>query len=107
VTTPPEKSRYASPEQAARIYLLPNLFTAGNMLCGFLSIKNLIEARFASGADNTLQADHYLWAVWFILFACLCDLFDGRAGNRCSAPNSTPSRTRCPSASRRPSWPAS
>ena len=52
MTTPPEKSRYASPEQAARIYLLPNLFTAGNMLCGFLSIKNLIEARFASGADN-------------------------------------------------------
>ncbi|MFN5806242.1 MAG: CDP-alcohol phosphatidyltransferase family protein, partial [Opitutia bacterium] len=80
MTTPPEKSRYASPEQAARIYLLPNLFTAGNMLCGFLSIKNLIEARFASGADNALQADHYLWAVWFILFACLCDLFDGRGG---------------------------
>jgi len=75
---PPDKNRYASPEQAARIYLLPNLFTAGNMLCGFLSIKNLIEARFASGADNALQADHYLWAVWFILLACVCDLFDGR-----------------------------
>ncbi len=78
MSTPPDRARYSSPEQAARIYLLPNLFTAGNMLCGFLSIKNLIEARFASGTDNALQADHYLWAVWFILLACVCDLFDGR-----------------------------
>ncbi len=78
MSDPNERNRYASPEQAARIYLLPNLFTAGNMLCGFLSIKNLIEARFVSGSDNALQADHYLWAVWFILLACVCDLFDGR-----------------------------
>jgi len=77
VTTPPIKPQYSSPEEAARIYLLPNLFTAGNMLCGFLAIKNCIEARFtelpASG-----RAEHYNMAVWFILFACLCDLFDGR-----------------------------
>jgi len=48
VTNPPEKRQYSSPEEAARIYLLPNLFTAGNMLCGFLAIKNCIEARFTS-----------------------------------------------------------
>ena len=77
MTTPPEKRPYASPEEAARIYLLPNLFTAGNMLCGFLAIKNCIEARFTSlTADG--RADHYIMAVWFILFACVCDLFDGR-----------------------------
>ena len=74
---PPEKHAYSSPEQAARIYLLPNLFTAGNMLCGFLAIKNCIEARFTD-LTATARADHYLWAVWFILGACLCDLFDGR-----------------------------
>ena len=74
---PPEKNAYSSPEQAARIYLLPNLFTAGNMLCGFLAIKNCIEARFTD-LTATARADHYLWAVWFILGACLCDLFDGR-----------------------------
>ena len=73
----PEKQAYSSPEQAARIYLLPNLFTAGNMLCGFLAIKNCIEARF-TGLAAAERADHYLWAVWFILGACLCDLFDGR-----------------------------
>ena len=77
MTTPPLKPQYSSPEEAARIYLLPNLFTAGNMLCGFLAIKNCIEARFTSlTADG--RADHYIMAVWFILFACLSDLFDGR-----------------------------
>ncbi len=77
MTNPPEKRPYASPEEAARIYLLPNLFTAGNMLCGFLAIKNCIEARFTSLTPEG-RADHYNIAVWFILFACLCDLFDGR-----------------------------
>jgi CDP-diacylglycerol--serine O-phosphatidyltransferase len=77
VTTPPVKPQYSSPEEAARIYLLPNLFTAGNMLCGFLAIKNCIEARFTE-LPAAGRADHYNMAVWFILFACLCDLFDGR-----------------------------
>lgn len=77
MTIPPEKRPYSSPEEAARIYLLPNLFTAGNMLCGFLAIKNCIEARFTSLTPEG-RADHYNMAVWFILFACLCDLFDGR-----------------------------
>ncbi len=77
MTNPPEKRPYASPEEAARIYLLPNLFTAGNMLCGFLAIKNCIEARFTTLTPEG-RADHYNMAVWFILFACVCDLFDGR-----------------------------
>ena len=47
------------------------------MLCGFLAIKHCIEAKFvATGGDE--RADHYITAVWFIIFACLCDLFDGR-----------------------------
>jgi len=77
VTNLPEKRPYASPEEAARIYLLPNLFTAGNMLCGFLAIKNCIEARFTTLTPEG-RAEHYNMAVWFILFACVCDLFDGR-----------------------------
>jgi CDP-diacylglycerol--serine O-phosphatidyltransferase len=77
VTTPPPKPQYSTPEEAARIYLLPNLFTAGNMLCGFLAIKNCIEARFTSLTPEG-RAEHYNMAVWFILFACVCDLFDGR-----------------------------
>lgn len=77
MTTPPQKPQYSTPEEAARIYLLPNLFTAGNMLCGFLAIKNCIEARFTTLSAEG-RAEHYNMAVWFILFACICDLFDGR-----------------------------
>lgn len=77
MTTPPGKPQYSTPEEAARIYLLPNLFTAGNMLCGFLAIKNCIEARFTTLSAEG-RAEHYNMAVWFILFACICDLFDGR-----------------------------
>lgn len=74
-----EKPTYASPEEAAHIYLLPNLFTAGNMLCGFLSMKECIEARFVDpNAAASIRADHYTMAVWFIVFGCICDLFDGR-----------------------------
>ncbi|MBM3867374.1 MAG: CDP-diacylglycerol--serine O-phosphatidyltransferase [Verrucomicrobia bacterium] len=47
------------------------------MLCGFLAIKNCIEARFTTLTPEG-RAEHYNMAVWFILFACLCDLFDGR-----------------------------
>jgi hypothetical protein len=47
------------------------------MLCGFLAIKECIEGRFTTN-DASERADHYVVAVWFILFACLCDLFDGR-----------------------------
>lgn len=71
-----DKPSYESPEAAARIYLLPNLFTAGNMLCGFLAIKTCIEARFVTEA--AARGDHYILAVWFIVLGCLCDLFDGR-----------------------------
>lgn len=78
MSLPPEKKAYASPEEAAHIYLLPNLFTAGNMLCGFLAMKNCIEARFLSSSSVGEQAGHYRWAVGFIIFACICDLFDGR-----------------------------
>jgi len=81
-----DKPPYSNPEEAARIYLLPNLFTAGNMLCGFLSIKACIEARFVTTAAAS-AGDHYILAVWFIVIACICDLFDGRVA-RASGRNS-------------------
>lgn len=46
------------------------------MLCGFLAMKNCIEARF-TGLPPAGQAELYVMAVWFIFFACVCDLFDG------------------------------
>ncbi len=38
--------KYKTPEEAARIYFLPNLFTAGNLFFGFVAIIRCIQARY-------------------------------------------------------------
>ncbi|MFV0416918.1 MAG: CDP-diacylglycerol--serine O-phosphatidyltransferase [Chthoniobacterales bacterium] len=60
-----------------RIYLLPNLMTAGNLFCGFAAVLKIIEATLLvqSGADPTRA---YHEAIAFILGACVFDLLDGR-----------------------------
>jgi CDP-diacylglycerol--serine O-phosphatidyltransferase len=69
--------------QASRIYILPNLMTAGNLFCGFMAIVNCIHARLAESSlsgeylDATAP-DHYRTAVWFIFGAAIFDSLDGR-----------------------------
>lgn len=55
-----------------RIYLLPNLFTAGNLFCGFLALTKIVEANLQGGYHDIKLA------LLFILFACILDLLDGR-----------------------------
>jgi len=38
--------------QASRIYFLPNLMTAGNLLCGFLSVIRCIQARLITDGGD-------------------------------------------------------
>src|SRR5580700_11110486 len=57
-----------------KIYFLPNLFTAGNLFCGFLAITKIFEADPMS--DNFIHIIHT--ALFLILLACIFDLFDGR-----------------------------
>lgn len=71
---PPVK--YGNVKDAARIYLLPNFFTAGNMCCGFLSLCKCIEAK--SAPSISAANDLYMMAVYLIFGACIFDLFDGR-----------------------------
>lgn len=68
--------KYGNVRDAARIYLLPNFFTAGNMCCGFFSLCKCIEANHTPNiaAANEL----YMMAVYLIFGACIFDLFDGR-----------------------------
>lgn len=68
--------KYKCVQDAARIYILPNFFTAGNMFCGFMSLCQCIEAKYS----ETVAAanDKYMLAVYLIFGACLFDLFDGR-----------------------------
>jgi CDP-diacylglycerol--serine O-phosphatidyltransferase len=69
--------------RASRIYFLPNLMTAANLFCGFMSIVSSIHARLAessiSGSYLGGRApDHYREAVWFIFGAVVFDSLDGR-----------------------------
>lgn len=62
---------------SARIYLLPNLMTAGNLFCGFAAVLHILEAVILmnAGSDPALKIHS---AIWFILGACIFDLLDGR-----------------------------
>lgn len=55
-----------------RIYLLPTMMTAGNILAGFVAILQIFQGR--SGAVT----EHYHFAILAILAACLFDVLDGR-----------------------------
>jgi len=57
-----------------KIYFLPNLFTAGNLFCGFLALTKIVEADPSS--DNFIHVIHT--ALFLILLACIFDLLDGR-----------------------------
>ncbi len=65
--------------RASRIYLLPNLMTAGNLFCGFVAVIKCIQAQTASmiGKDE-ISALYYAHAVGFILAAVIFDALDGR-----------------------------
>ncbi len=71
----------ASPPSAApgndgklKIYLLPNLFTAGNLFCGFLALTRIVEADPEAADFNAIIRT----ALAYILLACILDLLDGR-----------------------------
>lgn len=71
-----EKPQYTDSEEASHIYLLPNSLTAGNLFFGFLAILRCIQAN--SATDEAIISSHFTQAVWFILFAVICDALDGR-----------------------------
>ncbi len=68
-----------SPDGLPKIYLLPNLMTAGNLCCGFLATLKILEGALL---ESTIGADagthNFQLAIWLILAACLFDALDGR-----------------------------
>jgi CDP-diacylglycerol--serine O-phosphatidyltransferase len=57
-----------------KIYLLPNLFTAGNLFCGFLALTRIVEADITAPNFNSVIRT----AIFLIILACVFDLLDGR-----------------------------
>lgn len=74
--------RPQSPDEP-KIYLLPNLMTAGNLACGFFAIlsifQGILEATPQKGAyDFALAQPYYEKAILLIFGSCIFDLLDGR-----------------------------
>lgn len=55
-----------------KIYVLPTLMTAGNLLCGYVAALQIFDGRMQSNMV------HYHFAILAILVACVFDALDGR-----------------------------
>jgi CDP-diacylglycerol--serine O-phosphatidyltransferase len=66
------------PETKLKIYFLPNLFTAGNLFCGFVALTKIVEADLTPDAAGIVNWMPIKFALAAILLACIFDLFDGR-----------------------------
>ena len=99
--------RRAADAENPKIYLLPNLMTAGNLLCGFVAVLKIVEGALLQSADPTQAAQrfelrdpvhpggvHLRCARWAAGAA-------GRARERVSGGSSIRWRISSPSASRR------
>lgn len=65
-----------------KIPILPNMLTAGNLLCGFFSILTIFRGmKFPDGTEEAFLC--YQQATYFIFAACVFDLLDGRVARLC------------------------
>jgi CDP-diacylglycerol--serine O-phosphatidyltransferase len=65
-------------EDGPKIYLWPNLMTAGNLLCGFAAVLKILEGALQQTMDPAGAALNFYYAIWLILGACIFDMLDGR-----------------------------
>ena len=65
-----------------KIYLLPNLMTAGNLFCGFAASLLIVKGTLAMETGESLisffKQTYFHLAIWLILAACVFDMLDGR-----------------------------
>jgi len=71
--------KLTDPDQASKIYFLPNLMTSLNLFCGFGSVIRCIQAWAASNLGDPVTSQlFYTQAVYLILAAVFFDGLDGR-----------------------------
>jgi CDP-diacylglycerol---serine O-phosphatidyltransferase len=65
-----------------KIYFLPNLMTAGNLVCGFMAVltifKGILQATSGNHYDFGAAQPYYEKAILLIFASCIFDLLDGR-----------------------------
>src|ERR1700733_10489130 len=71
----PPPQRNANP---GKIFLLPNLMTAGNLIFGFLAVLKILDGSIHREQDKPDWAHFYYVSISCILAACVFDLLDGR-----------------------------
>lgn len=67
-----------APRRTSKVYLLPNLMTAGNLFCGFMAILQIIAGSLEQQADSTQWIKKYEASLIYILGAFIFDMLDGR-----------------------------
>jgi CDP-diacylglycerol--serine O-phosphatidyltransferase len=75
-----------SDDGSPKIYLLPNLMTAGNLFCGFAAVLKILEGALIQAAATpsmmdaaeSAAAEKFHIAIWCILASCIFDALDGR-----------------------------
>jgi CDP-diacylglycerol---serine O-phosphatidyltransferase len=65
-------------EHPSKIYLLPNLMTAGNLFCGFTATLKILEGALLQASNPDAAGELFHAAIWFILGAFVFDFLDGR-----------------------------
>src|SRR5712691_8993320 len=83
---PQSAPKKAADDGSPKIYLLPNLMTAGNLFCGFLATLKIVQGALAVSTAQKLAVAapldagnaYFKTAIWCILAACIFDLLDGR-----------------------------
>ena len=76
-----------------KIYLLPNLMTAGNLFCGFAATLQIVQGALLQASDPDAAAQLFHFAVWFILGACIFDVLV-KVGERVTGGTSVIARLR-------------
>ena len=66
-----------SQDKSPKIYLLPNLMTAGNLFCGFAASLQILQGVLLQEQGND-PIHQFHTAIWLILAACIFDMLDGR-----------------------------
>lgn len=66
-----------------KIYLLPNLMTAGNLACGFFAVLSIFYGIINGSESGSYQfnpdaINYYKYAIFLIFGSCIFDMLDGR-----------------------------